>query len=189
MNQYASRPVRRTKAAKREARQVRACPGDEKPGGRGSNDSAHVSREVLKSCPDSHIFRRSARLKDRKQVSCGQPDQRSAHDQDDSGMSILNARRRNQEEAGNECRRNHALASARFVPSPADQAVGNPPSYRLADTEDEVGKGSVQTCLQNRQMPDRYKVVGKPGEQQVPVIIKTEKAQTNTDQVAAAKML
>ena len=38
------------------------------------------------------------------------------------------------------------------------------PPNRLADAPDEVRKGSVQTRLQNRQMPDRYKVVGKPGD-------------------------
>ena len=73
MNQYASRPVRRTKAASAKPGRVRACPGDEKPGGRGSNDSAHVSREVLKSRPDSYLFRRSARLKDPNRFPVASP--------------------------------------------------------------------------------------------------------------------
>jgi hypothetical protein len=38
-------------------------------------------------------------------------------------------------------------------------------------------------------MSRRYKVVGKPGDENIPVIIKTEKAQANTDQVSATKML
>ena len=95
MNQYASRPVRRTKAAKAKPGRYEPVRAMRKPGGRGGNDSAHVSRKVLKSCPHPYLFRWSARLQDREQISCGQPDQRSAHDEDDSGMSILDARRRN----------------------------------------------------------------------------------------------
>ena len=72
-------------------------------------------------------------------------------------------------------------------PLPIRRSAIQPPSGSLM-AQTKYGKRSVQPCLQNRQMPHRYKVVGKPGDEQVPVIIKTEKAQTNTNQVPAAKM-
>ena len=59
-------------------------------------------------------------------------------------------------------------------------AVRDPASHRLADApHTEVRKSRVQSGLQNRQMPNRDQIVGKPGDEQVPVIIKTEEAKAN----------
>ena len=129
-------PVRQQSGKKnqhgqREAGQVRAGAGDQIPRGGGAMTPPMFPGEVLKSRPYSYLFRRSARLKYPEQVSCGQPYQRSAHNQDDRGMSILDFGRRNQAEVRWQMRPLSCFCDCEFRPIPSRS--GDPQSSpRLA---------------------------------------------------------
>src|SRR2546425_1029694 len=67
-----------------------------------------------------------------------------------------------------------------WIPAPLDQRVGDPSSNRFCDSEREERQRRGKTGSQDAEVADRHEVIGQPGHQHIPIVIKAKKAQANS---------